>query len=93
MTLSLYRINLLSLNLSELELYRRKKVDVKANSGSSVSFMIIPRELGYITIKVTANSVLAGDSVEHKLLVNVMIFISTFCSRDCLTININLILL
>jgi len=56
-----------------LELYRRKKVDVKANSGSSVSFMIIPRELGYITIKATANSVLAGDSVEHKLLVNVII--------------------
>ncbi|XP_070523106.1 CD109 antigen isoform X3 [Cardiocondyla obscurior] len=54
----------------KLELYRRKKIDVKANSGSSVSFMIIPRELGYITIKVTANSVLAGDSVEHKLLVN-----------------------
>ncbi|XP_011158223.1 CD109 antigen isoform X2 [Solenopsis invicta] len=54
----------------KLELYRRKKVDVKANSGSSVSFMIIPRELGYITIKATANSVMAGDSVEHKLLVN-----------------------
>ncbi|KYN03797.1 hypothetical protein ALC62_05309 [Cyphomyrmex costatus] len=54
----------------KLELYRRKKVDVKANSGSSVSFMIIPRELGYISIKATANSVLAGDSVEHKLLVN-----------------------
>ncbi|XP_014472781.1 PREDICTED: CD109 antigen-like isoform X2 [Dinoponera quadriceps] len=54
----------------KLELYRTKKVDVKANSGSSVSFMIIPRELGYIDIKVTANSVLAGDSVEHKLLVN-----------------------
>ncbi|GAB1860997.1 CD109 antigen [Camponotus japonicus] len=57
-------------DVPKLELYRRKKVDVKANSGSSVSFMIIPRELGYITIKATANSVLAGDSVEHKLLVN-----------------------
>ncbi|EZA52046.1 hypothetical protein X777_09067 [Ooceraea biroi] len=54
----------------KLELYRRKKVDVKANSGSSVSFMIIPKQLGYITIRATANSVLAGDSVEHKLLVN-----------------------
>lgn len=59
-------------NFSELEVYRSKKVDVKANSGSSVSFMIIPRELGYIDIKVTASSVLAGDSVEHKLLVNVI---------------------
>ncbi|XP_018316790.1 CD109 antigen isoform X1 [Mycetomoellerius zeteki] len=57
-------------DVPKLELYRRKKVDVKANSGSSVSFMIIPRELGYISIKATANSVLAGDSVEHKLLVN-----------------------
>ncbi|XP_050465402.1 thioester-containing protein 1 allele S3-like isoform X2 [Cataglyphis hispanica] len=57
-------------DVPKLELYRKKKVDVKANSGSSVSFMIIPRELGYISIKATANSVLAGDSVEHKLLVN-----------------------
>ncbi|XP_029178169.1 CD109 antigen-like isoform X3 [Nylanderia fulva] len=57
-------------DVPKLELYRKKKVDVKANSGSSVSFMIIPKELGYITIKATAYSVLAGDSVEHKLLVN-----------------------
>jgi CD109 antigen len=57
-------------DVPKLELYRKKTIDVKANSGSNVSFMIIPRELGYITIKVTANSVLAGDSVEHKLLVN-----------------------
>ncbi|CAK9821472.1 CD109 antigen [Anthophora retusa] len=56
-------------DIPKLELYRKKKVEVKANSGSTVSFMIIPRELGYITIKATANSVLAGDSVEHKLLV------------------------
>lgn len=35
--------------------------------------MIIPKQLGYITIRATANSVLAGDSVEHKLLVNVTI--------------------
>lgn len=62
-------------NFPELELYRKKKVEVKANSGSSVSFMIIPRELGYITIKATANSVLAGDSVERKLLVKVIYFI------------------
>ncbi|XP_031828991.1 thioester-containing protein 1 allele R1 isoform X2 [Nomia melanderi] len=56
-------------DVPKLELYRKKKVEVKANSGSSVSFMIIPRDLGYITIKATANSILAGDSVEHKLLV------------------------
>ncbi|XP_043259825.1 CD109 antigen-like isoform X1 [Colletes gigas] len=56
-------------DVPKLELYRKKKVDVKANSSASVSFMIIPRDLGYITIKATANSVLAGDSVEHKLFV------------------------
>ncbi|XP_057327735.1 CD109 antigen-like isoform X1 [Microplitis mediator] len=53
----------------KLELFRKKRIDVKANSGSSVSFMIIPRDLGYITIKATASSKMAGDSVEHKLLV------------------------
>ncbi|XP_050479205.1 thioester-containing protein 1 allele R1-like isoform X2 [Bombus huntii] len=56
-------------DVPKLELYRKKKVEVKANSGSSVSFMIVPRDLGYITIKATANSILAGDSVERKLLV------------------------
>lgn len=54
-----------------LELFRKKRIEVKANSGSTVSFMIIPRELGYITIKATATSKMAGDSVEHKLLVKV----------------------
>ncbi|KAJ8876853.1 hypothetical protein PR048_021300 [Dryococelus australis] len=54
---------------AKLELYRTKRVSVKANSGSSVSFMITPRKLGYITIKVTAKSILAGDAVERQLLV------------------------
>ncbi|XP_063245195.1 CD109 antigen-like isoform X2 [Bacillus rossius redtenbacheri] len=53
----------------KLELYRTKQVSVKANSGSSVSFMITPRKLGYITIKVTAKSILAADAVERQLLV------------------------
>ncbi|XP_074100031.1 CD109 antigen isoform X1 [Cotesia typhae] len=53
----------------KLELFRKKRIEIKANSGSSVSFMIIPRDLGYITIKATATSKIAGDSVEHKLLV------------------------
>ncbi|XP_076182301.1 CD109 antigen isoform X1 [Ptiloglossa arizonensis] len=56
-------------DVPKLELYRKKKVEVKANSGASVSFMIIPRDLGYITIKASANTILAGDSVERKLLV------------------------
>lgn len=53
----------------KLELYRRKRVSVKANSGSSLSFMITPKKLGHITIKVTASSPVAGDSVVKKLLV------------------------
>ncbi|GFG28314.1 hypothetical protein Cfor_11328, partial [Coptotermes formosanus] len=53
----------------KLELYRRKRVSVRANSGSSVSFMITPKKLGHITIKVTASSPIAGDSVVKKLLV------------------------
>nr|CAD7195115.1 unnamed protein product [Timema douglasi] len=53
----------------KLELYQTKQVLVKANSGSSVSFMIMTKKLGYITIKVSAKSKLAGDAVERKLLV------------------------
>lgn len=52
-----------------IELYRRKKVKVPANSGASTSFMITPNQLGYISIKVTATSTLAGDAVDRKLLV------------------------
>ncbi|XP_046483767.1 CD109 antigen isoform X3 [Neodiprion pinetum] len=53
----------------KLELYRRKTIDIKANSQASVSFMIIPRDLGHIVIKATARSTLAGDGIEQKLLV------------------------
>lgn len=44
---------------------------MKANDGKSVSFMIVPKELGYIAMKASAKSQLAGDSVENKLLVKV----------------------
>nr|XP_018897644.1 PREDICTED: CD109 antigen-like isoform X2 [Bemisia tabaci] len=53
----------------KVELYRRKKVAVKANSGSNTVFLIKAKDLGYISIKVTATSALAGDAVERKLLV------------------------
>ncbi|XP_073987023.1 CD109 antigen-like isoform X2 [Rhodnius prolixus] len=53
----------------KLELYRRKKLTIQPNSGSSTSFMITPKELGFIDIKVVAKSTLAGDIVERKLLV------------------------
>ncbi|GLG95490.1 uncharacterized protein GBIM_02438 [Gryllus bimaculatus] len=54
---------------SKLEVFRTKKLLVKANSGASVSFMITPRKLGYINIKVTAVTSRARDGVERKLLV------------------------
>ena len=60
----------------ELELYRRKRVSVRASSGSSMSFMITPKKLGHITIIVTASSPVAGDSVVKKLLVKVSRIIS-----------------
>ncbi|KAL1124405.1 hypothetical protein AAG570_001034, partial [Ranatra chinensis] len=53
----------------KLELYRRKKLQIAPRSGGTTSFMITPKELGYISIKVTAKSTLAGDAVERKLLV------------------------
>lgn len=61
-----------------MELYRRKKVAVKANSGSNTVFLIKAKDLGYISIKVTATSALAGDAVERKLLVKVKTFLLQF---------------
>ncbi|EFA04694.1 CD109 antigen-like Protein [Tribolium castaneum] len=40
----------------KVELYRRKKINIKRNSGTSVSFMIRPLKQDTIEIKVTANS-------------------------------------
>ncbi|XP_055540110.1 thioester-containing protein 1 allele R1-like isoform X6 [Wyeomyia smithii] len=53
----------------KLELFRKKTIDVPANSGKTVSFMVKPTKLGHITIKVTATTKLAGDGVERQLLV------------------------
>ncbi|XP_058125769.1 thioester-containing protein 1 allele R1-like [Anopheles coustani] len=54
---------------SKLELFRQKRMDIPANTGKSVSFMVKPKKLGHITIKVTAKSKTAGDGVERQLLV------------------------
>ncbi|KAJ9588470.1 hypothetical protein L9F63_018160, partial [Diploptera punctata] len=54
---------------TKLELNRQKQVTVKANSGSSVSFMIIPKKIGEVAIKVTATCKIAGDAVVQNLLV------------------------
>lgn len=52
-----------------MELFRRKSIGIQAASGSSLSFMIQPKKVGPITIKVTATSPVAGDGVEMPLLV------------------------
>ncbi|XP_054284946.1 CD109 antigen-like isoform X2 [Macrosteles quadrilineatus] len=49
--------------------YRKKRFRVRANDGANTAFMITPKEIGYISIKVTATSAVAGDTVERKLLV------------------------
>jgi CD109 antigen len=48
---------------------KTKRVNVHSNDGSSVSFMIRPLKVGYITIKVVATSAVAGDGIERQLLV------------------------
>lgn len=58
-------------------MYRRKVVKVKGNSGSSVSFMVIPKEIGYITIAANATTNIAADGIETKLLVKVFLKLKT----------------
>ena len=48
---------------------KRKFVTVPAQDGSSVSFLITPKKLGSIDIKVSATTNSAGDTVLKKLLV------------------------
>ena len=52
-----------------VELERKKNVFVKSNEGATVKFMIRSLKVGYVTIKVTVESHVAGDGVEQKLLV------------------------
>ncbi|XP_017115782.2 C3 and PZP-like alpha-2-macroglobulin domain-containing protein 8 isoform X8 [Drosophila elegans] len=49
------------------EVRRVKRVTIPANSGKSVSFMIRPKNVGSTTLKITANSPLAGDTIHQKL--------------------------
>lgn len=48
---------------------RKKQVMIKSNDGKNVQFLIKPRKPGYIKIKVTAQSKIAGDGIEKQLLV------------------------
>lgn len=47
----------------------KKKILVKPNVGTSVSFMIKPKKAGNIKIKVVASSAVAGDGFEQLLIV------------------------
>uniref|UniRef100_A0A0K8ST58 Alpha-2-macroglobulin domain-containing protein n=1 Tax=Lygus hesperus TaxID=30085 RepID=A0A0K8ST58_LYGHE len=82
----------------KLELFRKKRITIPSNSGATTSFMITPKELGYIDIKVQAKSPLAGDAVVRKLLVkpegetqyrNKAIFVD-LRSKDSFSTNITL---
>ncbi len=46
-----------------------KQISVRSDSGKSLSFMISPTKIGYITIKISAIAGNAGDRIEKKLLV------------------------
>lgn len=51
------------------EIKRSKKVTIKSNEGLSVSFMIKAIKVGSITIKINAESAVAGDGIERQLIV------------------------
>lgn len=55
--------------MTELELYRRKNIHVKSHEGTGLSFMVKPKRIGPINIKITARSPRAGDGIERILLV------------------------
>lgn len=54
-------------NQTKSELERSIKVAIVANHGASTSFNIRPKKIGAISIKVTATSPLAGDSIVQIL--------------------------
>lgn len=49
------------------EVKRTKHITIPSNSGKSVSFMIRPKQVGTTTLKITAVTPLAGDSIHQKL--------------------------
>lgn len=52
---------------TEIELYRRKTINVQSNEGTSISFVIRPKRVGFINVKVTARTSQAGDGIEQLL--------------------------
>jgi len=53
----------------ETESKRTKRIHIKSQDAESVSFIIRPLKVGFITIKVVATSAIAGDGVERLLIV------------------------
>ncbi|XP_041450764.1 CD109 antigen isoform X1 [Drosophila obscura] len=53
--------------LASDEVRRVKRVTIPANSGRSVSFMIRPKRVGATTLKISATSPIAGDTIHQKL--------------------------
>jgi len=53
--------------LSGLLFYKTEKVSVKANSVSSVTFLITPTNVGSIDLNIKAESRQAGDSIQKLL--------------------------
>ncbi|XP_032591779.2 CD109 antigen [Drosophila grimshawi] len=49
------------------EIQRVKRATIASNSGQSVSFMIRPKNVGTITLKINAITPLAGDAIQQKL--------------------------
>ncbi|CAH1734421.1 unnamed protein product [Chironomus riparius] len=49
------------------ETERKQEIVLKSDEGATVSFMIRPLKVGQITIKVVAESQMAGDGIEKKL--------------------------
>lgn len=70
---------------------RSRSAFIKSNEGATISFMIRPLKVGNITIKVIAESALAGDGMERQLKVepegvpqflNEALFIDLRTTRD-----------
>lgn len=52
---------------TEIELYRRKRVTVKSNEASALTFLIRPKRVTLTTIKVTATTSLFSDNAEQAM--------------------------
>lgn len=54
-------------DLGDEETVRRRSIRVESNNGASTTFLIKPKKIGSILIKVTVTSPLAGDGVQRIL--------------------------